>query len=69
MDLLRSRTAAIVTAFALATAFSACGDNDGRGAAEEVEKGAKELEQGAKEGAKELEREGRELEQDARKQR
>lgn len=66
--MLRSRTAAVVTAFALATAFSACGDDDGRGAAEEIDKGAKKLEKGAKEGAEKVEKEGRELEQDARKQ-
>lgn len=59
MNLSRSRIAALVAACFVAVAFPACGDNDGKGAAEEVEKGAKQ-------GAKKVEKEGKELEDDAR---
>ena len=58
MDLLRPRVAAAVAALAFAAvALPACGDDDGRGAAEEIEKGVKK-------GAKEAERQGNEIDDD-----
>ncbi len=66
MEVLRTRIAALIAAFAVATAFAACGDDDGKGAAEEIEKGAEKLEKGARKGAKKIEKEGRELEDDVR---
>ena len=59
MNLSRSRIAALIAACAIAIAVPACGDDDGKGAAEEVEKGAKK-------GAKKVEKEGKELEDDVR---
>lgn len=71
MDVLRNRLVASLVALAFAAvALPACGDDDGRGAAEDVERGAeegtRELEQGAEKGAKELEQEGNELDDDAK---
>lgn len=60
MDILRSRLAVTLVASAVAFALPACGDNDGEGAAEEIEKGAKK-------GAKELKKQGRELEDDVKR--
>jgi len=59
MNLSRSRIAALIAACSIAIAVPACGDDDGKGAAEEVEKGAKK-------GAKKVEKEGKELEDDVR---
>ena len=59
MNVFRTRFAALLTACSLAVAFPACGDDDGQGAAEEIEKGAKK-------GAKKVEKEGKELEDDVR---
>ena len=64
MDVLRSRVAAAVAALAVSVALPACGDDDGKGAAEEVEKGAKKAGKAVKKGAKKVEKEGRELEDD-----
>lgn len=69
MDVLRNRlVAALATLAFAAAALPACGDDDGRGAAEEIErdaeKGAKEVERGAERGAKEVEQEGNELDDD-----
>lgn len=59
MDLLRSRIAAGIAALAFAVVLPACGDDDGKGAAEEIEKGAEK-------GADEVEREGNELDDDVK---
>ncbi|MEJ7751302.1 MAG: hypothetical protein WKF32_07630 [Thermoleophilaceae bacterium] len=59
MDVLRTRIAALIAACAVAVALPACGDGDGKGAAEELEKGVKK-------GGNKVEKEGRELEDDAR---
>ena len=60
MDILRNRLAACLAALALAAvALPACGDDDGKGAAEDIE-------QGAKEGAKEVEKQGEELDDDVK---
>ena len=58
MHLRRNRLAACVAALAFAAvSLPACGDDDGKGAAEEVERGVKK-------GAKEAERQGNELDDD-----
>ncbi len=57
MNLLRTRLATGVAALAFAVALPACGDDDGKGAAEEIEKGAKK-------GANEVEKQGKELDDD-----
>lgn len=59
MDMLRNRLIAAVAASAMALAVPACGDNDDKGAAEELEKGVKK-------GAKKIKKEGRELEDDVK---
>ena len=60
MNVLRNRVAACLAALILAAfALPACGDDDGKGAAEEVERGAKK-------GAKEVERQGNEIDDDAK---
>ncbi len=59
MHLLRSRFAAGIAALAFAVAMPACGDDDEKGAAEEIERGVEE-------GAKEVEKEGNELDDDAK---
>jgi hypothetical protein len=60
MDVFRSRLAAIVVAAAfVGVALPACGDDDGQGAAEEIEKGAEK-------GADEVEKEGNEIDDDVR---
>ena len=58
MDVLRTRLTVAVAALAFAAVtLPACGDDDGRGAAEEIEKGVKK-------GAKEVERQGNEIDDD-----
>ena len=57
MYVLRSRVAMALVALAAAFAMPACGDDDGKGASEEIEKGAGEAKD-------EIEQEGRELEDD-----
>ena len=58
MDALRTRVAAAVAGLAFAAfALPACGDDDGKGAAEEIN-------QGVKKGAKEVERQGNEIDDD-----
>ena len=55
--MLRSRIAAGIAALAFAVALPACGDDDEKGAAEQIEKGVDK-------GANEVEREGNELDDD-----
>ncbi len=57
MDVWCTRSAAALAALAFAAALPACGDDDGKGAAEEIEKGVKK-------GAKEAERQGNEIDDD-----
>ena len=57
MDLLRNRLVAALMAGAFALAFPACGDDDDKGAVEEIEKGAGEAKD-------KIEKEGRELGED-----
>ena len=58
MDVLRNRLAACIAALALSmAALPACGDDDGKGAAEEIDRGAEK-------GADEVEDQGRELDDD-----
>ena len=59
MFLPRHRFAAAIAALAFAVALPACGDDDERGAAEQIEKGVEE-------GADEVEQEGNELDDDAK---
>ena len=60
MDVLRTRLAACLAALAFAAvALPACGDDDGKGAAEEIEEGAKE-------GASEVEKQGNEIDDDVK---
>lgn len=59
MDLLRSRIAAGIATLAFAVTLPACGDDDERGAAEQIEKGVEK-------GADEVEREGNELDDDVK---
>ncbi len=59
MDLLRSRLPAALIAAVLALSVSACGDDDGKGASEQIEKGVNK-------GAKKIEKEGRELDDDVK---
>jgi len=55
MDVMRTRLAAAVAALAVAFALPACGDDDGKGAAEDVEKGVKKGADKVKKGGEELE--------------
>ena len=60
MDVVRTRSAAALAALAFSVvSLPACGDDDGRGAAEEIE-------QGVKKGAKEVERQGNEIDDDVK---
>lgn len=59
MNFLRTRLGAILAALAFAAALPACGDDDGKGAAEEIE-------QGTKKGAKEVEKQGNEIDDDVK---
>ena len=59
MNLLRTRLATGVAALAFAVALPACGDDDGKGAAEEID-------QGAKKGANEVEKQGNEIDDDVK---
>ena len=60
MNVMRNRFAACLAAVAFAVvALPACGDDDGKGAAEEVERGAKK-------GAKEVEQQGNEIDDDVK---
>lgn len=60
MPKLRNRLAAAVAALAFAaTALAACGDDDGKGAAEQIEKGVKK-------GANEVEKQGNEIDDDVK---
>ncbi|MCA1708899.1 MAG: hypothetical protein LC808_38745 [Actinobacteria bacterium] len=60
MDVLRTRLAAVVAALAFAAvALPACGDDDGKGGAEEIDKGVKK-------GAKEAEKQGNEIDDDVK---
>ncbi len=60
MNVLRNRVAACLAALILAAvALPACGDDDGKGAAEEIEKGAKK-------GANEVEKQGNEIDDDVK---
>ena len=59
MDVLRNRLAAAVAALAFAFVVPACGDDDGKGAAEDIEEGVEK-------GAKKAEKEGKELEDDVK---
>ena len=59
MHLLRNRFAAGIAALAFAVAVPACGDDDEKGAAEQIERGAEK-------GANEVEKEGNELDDDAK---
>ena len=60
MNVLRNRFAACLAALAFAAvALPACGDDDGKGAAEDVERGAKK-------GAKEVEQQGNEIDDDVK---
>lgn len=58
MNVLRNRLAACLAALAFSVvALPACGDDDGKGAAEEID-------QGAKKGAREVEKQGDEIDDD-----
>lgn len=59
MFLLRNRFAVGIAALAFAIALPACGDDDQKGAAEQIEKGLEE-------GANEVENEGNELDDDVK---
>ena len=60
MNKLRNRFAACLVALAFAAvALPACGDDDGEGAAEEIERGAEK-------GADEVEKQGEELDDDVK---
>ena len=60
MDILRNRLAACVAALALAgVALPACGDDDEKGAAEEIQEGAEK-------GANEVEKQGNEIDDDVK---
>lgn len=59
MSFSRSFFAAPIVAVSLSFGLAACGDDDGKGAAEEIEKGVNK-------GADKVEKEGRELEDDVR---
>ena len=60
MNVARNRLAACLAALVFAAvALPACGDDDGKGAAEEIE-------QGAKKGADEVEKQGNEIDDDAK---
>ena len=59
MSLLRNRFAAGIAALAFGLALPACGDDDEKGAAEQIEKGVEE-------GADEVEKEGNELDDDVK---
>ena len=59
MEVFRTRLAALLTACLIGVAFTACGDDDEKGAAEEIEKGVEK-------GAKKAEKEGKELEDDVK---
>ncbi len=59
MHLLPNRFAAGIAALAFAVAVPACGDDDEKGAAEEIESGVEK-------GASEVEKEGNELDDDAK---
>ena len=57
MDLLRNRLVAVLMAGAFALALPACGDDDDKGAVEEIEKGAGKAKD-------KIEKEGKELKDD-----
>jgi hypothetical protein len=57
MDLLRNRLVAVLMAGAFAFAVPACGDDDDKGAVEEIEKGANKAKD-------KIEKEGKELKDD-----
>ncbi len=59
MHLLRSRIAAGIAALAIAVALPACGDDDEKGAAEQIERGVEK-------GADEVEKEGNEIDDDVK---
>jgi hypothetical protein len=59
MNLFRGRFAAAVAALAVAVAMPACGDDDDKGAAEEIDKGVEE-------GANEVEKQGNEIDDDVK---
>ncbi len=59
MDALRNRLVAALVASAVALALPACGDDDGKGASEKLDKGVKK-------GAKKIKKEGKELEDDVK---
>ena len=60
MHVLRNRLAAAVAALAFAaTGLAACGDDDEKGAAEEIEKGVEK-------GADEVEKQGNEIDDDVK---
>ena len=59
MYLLRSRLAAAIAALGVAVALPACGDDDEKGAAEQIEKGVDK-------GANEVEQEGNEVDDDVK---
>jgi hypothetical protein len=61
MNVLRTRLAAGIAALAVAVALPACGDDDDKGAAEEIEKGAEK-------GADEVEKQGNEIDDDVKGQ-
>jgi hypothetical protein len=61
MNLFRTRIAAGVSALAVAAAVPACGDNDGKGAAEEIDKGVDK-------GASEVNKQGTEIDDDVKGQ-
>lgn len=59
MGILRNRLVAVLVASAVAFAPTACGDDDGKGVSEDIEKGAEK-------GADKIKKEGRELEDDVK---
>ena len=59
MNAFRSRFAAGVAALAVAVALPACGDDDDKGAAEEIDKGVHK-------GANEVEKQGNEIDDDVK---
>lgn len=59
MYLLRNRFAAAIAALAFSVGLPACGDDDEKGAAEQIDKGVEK-------GADELEQEGNEIDDDVK---
>lgn len=69
MKTVRSRLPAALTAATLALALGACGDGDGNGAAEEIDKAKDKIEREGKQLRRDAEKQGRELRDDVEQSR